>query len=154
MRLRSIIIILLLLATVACSAYRTEFDDNPPYAPHFYRKFDVEIAWQAARTGRDIRLSGTVTNRRYAYMRDLELTAWLLDEKGDVLAEETFTDFPTYIPSGKAAPFNVKLRLPDGEGPARLRFRYNYWLAEEPPAFRGYAGYEEIPHFGNFYAPL
>jgi hypothetical protein len=151
MRLQSIITILLLLATVACSAYRNEFDANQSYAPHFHRKFDLEVTWQAARTGRDISLSGTVTNRRYAYMRDLELTASVLDEKGDVLAKETLADFPTYIPSGKSAPFNMKLRLPDGAAPARLRFSYTYWLAEELPAFRGYG---DIPHFGKFYAPL
>ena len=114
----------------------------------------MEVAWQAARTGRDISLSGTVTNLRYAYMRDLELTTRLLDEKGGVLARETLADFPTYIPSGQAAPFHMKLRLPDGTAPTRLRFSYTYWLAEEPPAFRGYGGYEDIPHFGYFYAPL
>ena len=154
MRRRSIIAILLLLATAACSTYRKEFDANPPYAPHHYRNIDVEVAWQTERTGQDIRLSGAVTNHRYAYMRDLELTARLLDEKGGVLARETLTDFPTYIPSGKSAPFQMKLRLPDGTAPARLRFSYTYFLAEEPPAARGYGGYEEIPHFGNVDAPL
>ena len=155
MRVRTIIAILLLLATAACSTYRKEFDANPPYAPHYFRKnIDVEVAWQAERTGQEIRLSGTVTNFRYAYMRDLELTARLLDEKGGVLARETLTDFPTYIPSGKSAPFQMKLRLPDGTAPARLRFSYTYFLAEEPPAARGYGGYEEIPHFGNVDAPL
>lgn len=154
MRVRSIIAILLLLVTAACSTYRREFDANPPFAPHYYRNFDVEVAWQAERSGQDVRLSGTVTNHRYAYLRDLELTARLLDEKGNILARETDSDFPTYIPSGKAAPFQMKLSLPDGTTPARLRFNYTYLLAEEPPAFRGYGGYEDIPHFGNFDAPL
>lgn len=154
MRIRSIVAILLLLATAACSTYRREFDANPPYTPHYFRSFDVEVAWQAERTGEEIRLSGAVTNRRYAYMRDLELTARLLDEKGGVLARETVADFPTYIQSGKAAPFRMNLRLSEGAAPARLRFSYTYWLAEEPPSVRGYGGYENIPHFGNFDAPL
>ena len=154
MRLRSITFFLLLLATAACSANRIEFDANPPYAPHFYRKFDVEVTWQASRTGRDISLTGTVTNLRDQFMCELDLTARLLNEKGDVLAEETFTGFPRFIPSGKAAPFNMKIRLPEGSAPARLRLSYAYWLADEPPSFLGYAGYGDIPHFGNFYAPL
>ncbi|HEY3307236.1 MAG TPA: hypothetical protein VGJ93_02165 [Desulfuromonadaceae bacterium] len=154
MRVRWSIAILMLLATAACSTYRREFDANPPYAHHYFRNIDGEVAWQAERTGQGIRLSGTVTNHRYAFMRDLELTARLLDEKGGVLNKETLSDFPTFIPSGKAAPFHMNLRLPDGTAPARLRFSYTYWLAEEPPAFRGYGGYEDIPHFGNFDAPL
>jgi hypothetical protein len=154
MRVRSIIAILLLLVTAACSTYRREFDANPPFAPHYYRNFDVEVAWQAERSGRDVRLFGSVTNHRYAYLRDVELTARLLDEKGNILARETDADFPTYIQAGKAAPFQMKLSLPEGITPARLRFNYTYLLAEEPPAFRGYGGYEDIPHFGNFDAPL
>jgi len=74
--------------------------------------------------------------------------------KGGVLARATLADFPTYIPSGKAAPFQMNFRFPDGTAPARLRFSYTYWLAEDPPAVRGYSGYEDIPHFGNFDAPL
>jgi len=145
---------LLLLATASCSTYRKEFDANPPLAPHYFRNIDVEVAWQSQRTGQEMRLSGAVTNRRYAYLRDLELTVWLLDEKGGVVARETRVDFPTYIPSGKSAPFQLNLRLPAGTSPARLRFSYTYFLAEEPPAVRGYGGYEDVPHFGNFDAPL
>src|SRR6185369_81078 len=154
MRVRTFIAILLLLAMAACSTYPREFDANPPFAPHYYRNFDVEVAWHAERTGQEIRLSGAVTNYRYAYLRDLELTARLLDDKGNVLARETVADFPNYIPSGKGAPFQMDLTLAEGTVPARLRFNYSYLLTEEPPAFRGYGEYENIPHFGNFDAPL
>jgi len=154
MRVRTFIAILLLLATAACSTYRREFDANPPFAPHYYRNFDVEVAWQAERTGQDIRLSGAVANRRYAYLRDLELTVRLLDEKGNVLARRTSDDFPTYIPAGKDAHFHMLLSFPAGTTPARLRVNYTYFQAEEPPAVRGYGEYDDIPHFGNFAAPL
>jgi hypothetical protein len=144
---------LLLLATAACSTTRKEFDANPPFAPHYYRNVDVEVTWQAVRTGQDVQLSGAVTNRRSAYLRDLELTVRLLDDKGAALARETVMDFPTYIPSGKAAPFQVKLSLPPGTTPARLRVNYTYLLTEEPPAVRGFSGTDDIPHFGRFDAP-
>ncbi len=153
MSLRALVVILFLLTTAACSTYRREFDANPPFAPHFFRNREVEVTWQSGRTNQEIQLSGSVLNRRYAYMRDLELKVRLLDEKGGVLARETLADFPTYIPSGKAAPFQLNLRFPVGTAPARLRFNYTYWLAEEPPAFSGYGGYEDIPHFGAFDAP-
>ena len=154
MKGRSIIAILLMLATASCSTYRREFDANPPFAPHYYRDFDVEVIWQAERTGQDVHVSGAVTDRRNTYLRDLELTARVVDDKGNVLARETIDDFPTYIRSGTAAPFRMNLNLPEGTTPARLRFNYTYFLAEEPPAVRGYGGYDDIPHFGNFDAPL
>jgi hypothetical protein len=154
MRVRSIIIILLMLAMAACGINRRELDSNPPFAPHHYGSFDVEIAWQAERAGRNVRLSGTVTNHRYAFLRDLELKGRLLDAEGETLARETVADFPTYIPPGKSAPFHMNLTLPDGSTPARLRFNYTYLLAEEPPVVGGYGGYDDIPHFGTFDAPL
>jgi len=154
MKVRSIIVILLLLGTVACSAYRPEFDANPPFGSHYFRNFDVEVTWQAERIGQEIRLSGAVTNHRYTYVRDLELTTRLLDGKGSVLARAMLADFPTYIPTGKAVPFQINLHLPDGTDPSRLRFSYTYLLAEEPPPVRGFGGYENIPHFGNFDSPL
>jgi starvation-inducible outer membrane lipoprotein len=94
MRVRSIIVITLMLATAACSTYRREFDSNPPFSSHYYRIFDVEVAWQAERSGQDVRLSGTVTNRRYAFLRDLELKARLFDAQGNTLARESNADFP------------------------------------------------------------
>jgi hypothetical protein len=154
MRLRSIIAIVLVLVTTACSSYRREFDANPPFDAHDYRNFDVEVAWQAERTGQDVRLRGTVTNHRYAYLRDLELRGILMDEKGIVLARATVDDFPTYIPSGRGTSFQMRFSIADGATPARLRFRYTYLLAEEPPAVRGYGGYDDTPHFGKFDAPL
>jgi len=154
MNRRYLATILLLLATAACSTYRPEFDANPPYAAHFFQNRDVKVTWQAEHTGQEMRLAGTVTNHRYAYMRDLELTTRILGEKGRVLVTETLIDFPTYIPSGQSAPFHMKLRLPEGASPTRLRFNYTYWLAEEPPAVRGYDGYDDVPHFGKFEAPM
>ncbi len=154
MRARIIVAVLIVMASAACSTYRIEFDANPSYAPHYFRKLDVEVAWQAERAGQDLHLSGAVINHRYAYLRDIELTIRVLDEKGHVLAKESLADFQTYIPPEKAEPFHLNLRLPVGTTPARLRFNYTYWLAEEPPAFRGYGGYEDVPHFGNFDAPL
>jgi len=153
MNMRTIIALLLLLAMTACSAYRREFDANPPFAPHTVRSFDVEIAWQAERKDHEILVAGTVANRRTAYLRDLELTVRLLDDKGKVIAGETTTDFPTYLPSGKSEPFRLGLRFPADRAPAGLRFAYTYRLVEEPPAFRG-GDSGEVPRFGTFDAPL
>ncbi|MSM39271.1 MAG: hypothetical protein GJT30_06590 [Geobacter sp.] len=153
MNMRTIIAVLLLLVMTACSAYRREFDANPPFAPHSVRSFDVEIAWQAKRKDHEILVAGIVANHRIGYLRDLELTVRLLDDKGKVLAGETITDFPTYLPSRKSEPFSLGLRFPVDRTPARLRFGYTYRLVEEPPAFRG-GDSGEVPRFGTFDAPL
>lgn len=138
---------LLLLATTACSTVRRELDSNPPFAPHYFRYHDVEVNWQVERSYELLRLAGTVTNRRDAYLRDLELTVRVVDGMGRPLARASFTDFPTYLPPGKTETFRMDLRPPPGAMPAWFRFTYIYWLAEEPPAF---AGNEDVPHFGHF----
>jgi len=46
MSLRLMLALLLMVATAACSTYHKEIDDNPPFAPHHFRSYDLEIAWQ------------------------------------------------------------------------------------------------------------
>jgi hypothetical protein len=151
MALRLILVTLLLLATAACSAYHKELDGNPPFASHHYRYHDLDVVWQSEQTGDGIRVTGTVTNRRNHYLRDLELTVRLLDSWGAFLAKNIAADFPTYVPPGKTVPFRMEFPLSPGAAPEWVRFTYVYWLAEEPPGFRGY---DEVPYFGNFNSPL
>lgn len=151
MTLRLILVTLVLAATAACSTYRKEMDHNPPFAPHHFRSYDLEVQWQAKQTGSGILLAGTVTNHRAFYLRDLELTVRVVDGGGAVLGRVTFTDFPIYIPSEKSEPFRMEINLPSGAAPERVRFTYVYWLTEEPPVFRGYG---DVPYFGNFDSPL
>jgi starvation-inducible outer membrane lipoprotein len=151
MSLRLMLAALLMVATAACSTYHKEIDGNPPFAPHHFRYYDLEVAWQSEQTGQGIRLTGTVTNHRSYYLRDLELTARLVDSHGKVLSRETFSDFPVYLSTGKTEPFRLEIRVPSGTAPERVRFTYVYWLTEEPPAFRGY---DDVPYFGNFDSPL
>jgi len=141
------LVLLLLLATAACSVYHKELDKNPSFSPHHFSYYDVEIAWQAERTGQRVSLAGTVTNRRSYYLRDLELTVRLTDERRKILARETYADFPTYIPPGRSEPFRMEFRPSPDFAPTHVRFTYIYWLAEEPPAF---TQYRDVPYFGNF----
>lgn len=148
---RFMIIALFVLTATACTLYRKELDTNPPFAPHHFRYFDLQVDWRAERTATGVRLSGTVTNRRDYYLRFLELTARLLDEKGTIVARGTFSDFPTYLPPGKSEPFRLELPLPAGSTAERVHFTYVYWLVEAPPAFRGES---DKPDFGSFESPL
>ncbi len=143
--------LLLLIIAPACSTYHKTLDVNPPFSPHRFGSYDVEITWQTERTADGIRLAGAVTNHRSYYLHDLELTARLIDDRGKVVARETYADFPTYIPPGKTEAFRLELHPAPGSAPQQVRFTYVYWLAEEPPAFRGYG---DAPYFVNFNSPL
>ncbi|HEY6873952.1 MAG TPA: hypothetical protein VI298_14600 [Geobacteraceae bacterium] len=147
---RFILAALLLLTTAGCAAYRKELDGNPPFSAHHFRAYDLEIAWSTEQSGDTVSLAGTATNLRGYFLRDLELTARLVDKEGKVLARETFTDFPTYLPSGTGEPFRMKLRVPPGSAVERIRFSYGYWLAEAAPYFRRY---NDTPYFGGFVSP-
>lgn len=148
---RFLVTALLLLATAACSSYHKEIDGNPPFAPHHFRYYDVEIAWRAEPTNDGVLLTGTVTNRRDYYLRDLELAARLMNERGVVLARADYAAFPHLIPPGNVAPFEMELRLPPNTRSEQVRFTYVYWLTEAAPELRGA---EDVPHFGSFDAPL
>lgn len=147
---RFMLVALLLLVTAGCATYHKELDGNPPFSAHRFSSYDLEVAWRTEQSGDAIKLAGTVTNHRTYFLRDLELTARLVDNEGKVIARETFTDFSTYLPSGKSEPFRMELRLPSGGRVERIHFSYVYWLAEAPPAFRGY---DDKPYFGSFTSP-
>ncbi|MCM2356976.1 MAG: hypothetical protein NDI77_02425 [Geobacteraceae bacterium] len=143
-------VILLLLA--ACATPRKELDTNPPFSSHYYRYYDLEILWKSARTDNVISIEGTVRNLRYYYLRDLELTASLLDDKGEVVAKETFASFPTLLDTSGSERFRLELRLKPGEAPRRIRFSYTYQLADtyQLPGYpRG-----DVPRFNSFESNL
>lgn len=146
-----VILTLLLLSCSGCATYHKEIDTNPPYSPHHFSYHDLDITWQAERSGDVIAISGTVRNIRSYYLQDLELTVRLVNEKGKVIARDTYVDFPNYLPPDKTAPFHMKFALSPGTQANRLHFSYVYWLAEGAPAFRVY---EDVPHFGQFASPL
>jgi len=158
MRTRIAMAMLLLMAITSCSTYRTEinatpaytspFYTGPSYTPHFFRNQDVEVVWQTERTGQELRLSGTVTSRRKAYMRDLVLTTRLLNEISRDLTRETLTNCTGYSQCLLAAPFNITIQIPNGTTPKRLHIKYAYWVAEETSSAKGFVAHKDFPHFG------
>lgn len=153
MRTRIAMAILLLMAITSCSTYRTEIDTrpaytSPSYTPHYFRNRDVEVVWQTERTCQELRLSGTVTNRRKAYMRDLVLTTRLLNEISRDLTRETLTNCTGYSQCLLAAPFNITIQIPNGTTPKRLHIKYAYWVAEETSSAKGFVAHKDFPHFG------
>lgn len=140
----------LLVALSGCAGYPKVQDSNPPFAEHHYRYYDLEVQWRAERTDGSLRLTGTVRNLRDLYLQDLELNARLVSRQGKVIARDSFTDFPIYIPPGTAEPFRLQFRIPPGEEAKEVRFSYYYFGVEAPPAF---GVQDNVPHFGGFVSP-
>lgn len=141
---------LLLLTTMGCAGYHKELDSNPAYSAHRFRYYDLQVDWRAVRDDGTIRLSGTVSNMRSFFLQDLELTARLVNEKGRVIARESYSDFPHYIPPGRSEPFRLEFHIPPGTQTDRVHFSYYYFLVEAAPEFRGR---DDNPHFGGFVSP-
>lgn len=144
--------LIMLVFLTACAAPVKELDANPPFSPHRYRYYDVEILWKSERTDDLIRIEGTVNNLRYYFLRDLELTAGLLDEQGEVLTRETYATFPTFIRTHETVPFRLELRVKPGQSPRRVKFSYTYLLADTYESY-GYPR-DDVPHFNSFESDL
>ena len=146
-----LILALLLLSCCGCATYHKEIDSNPPYSAHHFRYFDLEITWQARKTGSGVRICGTIHNLRAYYLQDLELNARLLNQSGRVVARGSSADFPNYVDPGRSVPFDLEFPLAPGSEADRVHFGYLYWLVEAAPEFRSE---DDVPHFGAFTAPL
>lgn len=144
--------LLMLVLLLACAAPSKELDANPSFSPHHYRYYDLDLTWKSERTDDLISIEGMASNLRYYFMRDLELTVSLLDQKGEVLAKESYTSFPTFIRTGEAAPFRLQLRLKPGEAPMRVRFSYTYLLTDTYQTY-GYPR-DDVPRFNSFESAL
>jgi hypothetical protein len=87
-------------------------------------------------------------------MHGLVLTVRLLNEISRDVATETLTDFPAYALSWQSVPFQVDLKIPNGNTPKWLHINYAYRVAEKQLATRDYAVHMDFPHVGAINVPL
>jgi hypothetical protein len=125
----------------ACRGYIPPRYD-PALYPHTYKHYDLTLFWKADHVEGVYAIAGFIKNTRYAYIRDLELSASLLDERGKGLAKAHFFFIPTLLPMDELAPFDLSLSVKPGDRPAKIRFFYRYHLAE--------GDYGDIPYFYSF----
>lgn len=141
MKLRIITLAIAMCLLGACTGYTPQRYD-PALYPRSYRFYDLALFWRIDRDATRITIPGFVRNTRYAYIKDLELSATLLDEKGKAIGEATMFFFPRLLAMDELAPFTLNIPLKSGAQPAKLKFFYRYRLAE-----RGYGG---SPYFYSF----
>jgi len=142
---RWLLLLCLLLGLAGCQTYLQSTLDPQKYSQH-YKFYDLEFFWKNDHTPDSYSIEGLVQNNRYANVRDLELSATLLQKDGKELATSTFYFFPNLLSIDEKAPFTLVLPIKQGQQPAKLKFFYRYRLAEH--------GYEQSPYFYSFIIDL
>lgn len=144
MAMRIVLYSLMFTLLAACTGYRPPRFDSALY-PHCYQGYDLALSWRTGRDGSSVTIDGFVRNNRNAFLRGMELTLELLDDRGRKLSAATFFFIPDLIQLDELKPFDLKLPLPPDTVPKRLKFRYKYYLHGE--------GYQ-TPYFHSFEAEL
>lgn len=128
--LKSKIALAVLFAVLTgCSSYTLpKFD--PVLYPRVHSAYDLTLYWNVRNEGSGVAIPGFIKNTRFAYIRDLELTATLFDDGGKKLNEATFIFFPRQIEMDEPIPFTLNIGLTNGQKPAKIRFFYRYRLPE------------------------
>ncbi|KAA0889011.1 hypothetical protein [Oryzomonas rubra] len=121
---------LLLFFLPACTSTRTTHDINPAFSDHQYNHHDISMVWRAEKNNTDIRIVGTLTNTRIdTPYEGFELTATLLDERGNTLAKDTFKVAPG--PLVGSQPFRLDIPVENKELLQHIKFFYTYGLADD-----------------------
>lgn len=116
---------LIFMLLAACAGYQPPRHD-PALYPHRYKGYDLAFAWETGREAGSVTVEGFVKNNRNAFLRGLELTAELVDNEGRRLSTATFFFIPDLVQLDETRPFDLKLSVPPGSAPKRLRFLYKY----------------------------
>jgi hypothetical protein len=121
---------LMLLLTTACASTTGPLRQDAAY-PNSYEFFDFVFSWKTTVGADGATIDGVAENRTYYYIRDLELTATLLDDAGKPMGTGSFLFFPNQLAIGESAPFSIPVRTTAAVKPKTIRFFYRYYLAEE-----------------------
>ncbi|WP_298271071.1 FxLYD domain-containing protein [Geobacter sp.] len=120
----------------------------PPvqHYPNRVSYYDLTVSWKVTRSAGKVAIEGAVANTSYYYIRDLELTATLLDAGGKEVGEKTSFIIPSQLAIDETAPFSMTIPVTPGAVAERIRFFYRYRLAGEGPS--------GFPRFQDFEVPI
>ncbi len=130
MAMRIIGAAVVLVLFTACHGYTPPRYD-PALYPRTSKFYDLTWFWKTEKGAGAYAIEGFAKNTRYGYIRDLELTAALLDGEGKRLSETRFFFFPGPMAMDDMEPFTLSLPFKPGEKPAKIRFTYQYRLVEQ-----------------------
>lgn len=136
---------MLLTSLCSCAGY-TPPTVTPDRYPGSYSTRDVEVSWRIEETPESVVVQGVIRDKFNFYLRDLDLTATLLDSTGKKISRDAFHAFPGQIAPNEINPFTLTFPLNAGDQPARIKFFIRYNIIEEK--------YSDIPYFQSFEADL
>jgi hypothetical protein len=122
MRLKSLLIVMILLMAGGCATYRDDSLARMKTLPLHYEKFDVQMAWEVKSAQGSTVIDGVVKNIRYFEMSQLQIQVSSLDDKGKNVHHAV--DFINTLRENEAGAFTLK--LPQLEPGSSLRFIYSY----------------------------
>ena len=122
MRLKSLLVVMILLMAGGCATYRDDSLARMETLPLHYEKFDVQMAWEVRSAKGSTVIDGVIKNIRYFEMSQLQIQVSSLDENGKKVHQAV--DFINTLRENEAGTFTLK--LPQLESGSRLRFIYSY----------------------------
>ncbi|BBA69395.1 FxLYD domain-containing protein [Geobacter sulfurreducens] len=130
MHAKHLLLALMLFLTAGCAHTAGSLRPAETY-PNSYEFFDFAFSWKTTIGPDGATIDGVAENRTYYYIRDLELTATLLDEGGTPIGTGSFLFFPNQLAIGERADFSIPVRAALAAKPKTIRFFYRYYLSEE-----------------------
>ncbi|SNB45973.1 FxLYD domain-containing protein [Geobacter sp. DSM 9736] len=148
MRKLHFLVVLLALFITGCSGYRSADTPGAP-SPGYYTTRDLELVWRTEMTEDRLAVQGFARDKLYSDLKELSITATLLDASGKRLGTETYTSFPAKLAPNQTNPFTLSFPLrAKTERPSRIQFFVSYHIVEgklsDTPAFHSFEA--DIPH--------
>ena len=122
MKLKSLLIVMVLLIVEGCATYRNDSLEKMEALPKHYAQFDVKMAWEVKSAQGSTVINGVVKNIRYFEMDQLEIQVSSLDVTGKEVHRTV--DFVNTLKENEAGAFT--LTLPLLASGSRIRFIYSY----------------------------
>lgn len=133
------------LMATAC-AYSPSPRFEPSLYPHVHQAFDLTFFWRADRTPDTLTLSGFLKNRIHFKIRDVEVSAVLLNPAGEKMGKEVVSFVLEDVAMDDYAYFTLPLSLDAAGNPANARIYYRYNLVERESGV--------LPQYHSFDIPL
>ncbi len=119
----------ILSLVTACAVPRANLDTNPAFTSHQFANHELAVSWKTEPTDQGVRIDGTVKNVRPDLpYSSLQLTAKLLDERGNTLGKGT-KDFQGRFTGSE--PFSMEIPVPQKESVKKVNFSYSYGTTED-----------------------
>lgn len=133
------------LVFAAC-AYNPPPQFDPAVYPNVYQGFDLTFFWRTDRSPDTITISGFLKNRIHPKIRDIDVSAVMLDRAGKEVGKEVVSFVLQDVEMDDLAYFSLPLTQAGINIPRMARIYYRYNFVERESGV--------LPQYHNFQIPL